>query len=281
MTVNIYSFNEMGLNVYWKPGDELNDLELKKLHNRLLIVNKNSGSNIKHKLLDENLTLVQIRIHLKNTIISEFMIDNQPKAFLLSFILEHAKRPIVHTGLMIIQQNPGANLMGLLFLSIINIAFEKLGPFSITNITSTPSSIEFFAETVKNSWPGPDVKLKKSPPGHKEIVHKLKKDYMDNYFPDADKIKVDDRRFVLSSNSKEMGFTTNFIKISRAENFKYNLFCHTWIDYDREEDIIQVGKIDIFCYLKSKIHFFFLQRDFLYLPSITVNKEYKSTKRAA
>ncbi|RPJ73809.1 MAG: hypothetical protein EHM20_11630 [Alphaproteobacteria bacterium] len=261
--------------VHWKPGAELDDISLLTLYRNILKVNNKSGANIKHNLLQGNLSLVEIRKLYSNTIISEFILNEESTAFLISVILQENASPILHIGLMIIDKNPGGNVMGLLSIGNFCMAYEKLGPFHITNITSTPSSIESFDQVILNSWPGPDIGLKKPPPGYREIVRILKSDYIEKYFPDADELEIDLKRFVLSSNSEEMGFVTNFYKISRANNFKYNLFCRTWIDYDQEEDIIQVGKANWYIYWRAKIILFFIQRS---LKKILIKKMHKETR---
>lgn len=243
---------------YWKPGRHLDDIALKKLHSNLLKVNFKSGAKIKHKMLESNSTLDEIRELLKDSIISEFVTGNDCYGFLISPILANTDLPILHTGLMVIEKNPGVNLMALLFTVNVRMSYENLGAHYITNISSTPSAIENFSEIIKGTWPSPLVGLKKSPSGFKDVVQKLKSDYLDIYFPETDKIKVDYKRFTMTSNSSEMGFSTNFYKISRADSFKYNLFCQLWINYEEEEDIIQVGKVSFFNYFRSRVALYFL-----------------------
>lgn len=258
----IYQFSNMRAIVYWKPGENLDDLSLKKLHANLLKVNVSSGANLKHGLLKTNLSLDEIRKLHQNSVISEFIIGHESVAFLISPILNGTDRPILHSGLMIIGKNPGARIMELLFLINVRYSFKKLGSYYVTNITSTPSAIEGFCEIVSGSWPGPNVALRKVPRGYKDIVQKLKTDYLDFNFPDSDQINVDYKRFVMTSKSSEMGFKTNYYKVSRANNLKYNLFCHSWINYEEEEDIIQVGEMSFYNYVRSRVVLFFLLRSF-------------------
>jgi hypothetical protein len=50
-----------------------------------------------------------------------------------------------------------------------------------------------------------------------------------------------------------MGFSTDFKNLSKADKFKYNSFCLTWLSYESEEDLIQVGRITFFNYFYIKI----------------------------
>lgn len=258
----IYNMGQCQLIHYFKPGINLDDISLKKLHGNLVEVNEKSGSNIIHKMLTKNSPLEDIRENFKNIIIALLMIDNVAFGFMISPILNFKKKPILHSGLLIIEKNPGGDLLRTLGVGNYIMAYENLGPIYLTNISSTPSSIEGFIETTSNGWPGPDVGAKRAPIGYADVVKSLKSDYMDVYFPDADKCAVDYKRFVLTSNSQEMGFTTNYYKSSRANNFKYNIFCLAWVDYHKEEDIIQVAEMNFLTYLRARYDHFKLKRAF-------------------
>jgi hypothetical protein len=249
----IYSISEMQAVVYWCPGETLDDLSLKKLHLNMQSVNEYSGANIKHRMLMKGTPLVELREMFKYIVISEFFMEGQSRAFLISPMLKNNQESILHTGLMVIEKNPGGNLMGLLFLINATLTFEKLGSYFVTNISSTPSAIENFAELVPHAWPGPDEQLKKAPRGHDKILRILKEQYLDLYFPATEKIALDFKRFIMTSDSQGMGFKTDFYKVSRAVRLKYNLFCKLWINYDNEEDVIQVGKVGLFTYLRMKV----------------------------
>ncbi|MDD4976979.1 MAG: hypothetical protein PHY93_21690 [Bacteriovorax sp.] len=255
-----YAIGECETIHYFMPGKLLDDLSLKKLHNSLIKVNEQSGANVINKMLGKHLSLEEIRNYLENTIIAISLCSKEVYGFLISPILKCGNKSILHAGLIIIEKNPGADLISLLALGNFIMGYEKLGALYTTNISSTPSIIESFSELIPGSWPGPDEKLKNPPKGFKDVVKILKEDYMDKYFLDSEKLSVNYKRFTLTSNSKEMGFTTDFYKISRADNFKYNLFCHSWIDYEKEEDIIQVGEITFLKYIRMHYLIFSLQR---------------------
>ena len=84
---------------------------------------------------------------------------------------------------------------------------------------------------------------------------------MDKYFPDPEKLTINYKRFTLTSNSNEMGFVTDFHKISRSDNFKFMAFCHAWIDYKKEENIIQVGEINFLKYMRMQYLLWGLKKD--------------------
>jgi hypothetical protein len=252
---------------YYRPGKLLDDIAIKKLHSSLIQVNEKSGANIVNIMLDKNASLDEVRDHLQNTIVATLFQGENIYAFVISPILSFEKNPVLHSGLIVVAKNPGIDLISLLALGNLTLGYKNLGRVYTTNISSTPSIIESFTTMVPGSWPNPDAHLKIAPDGYKEVVKILKEEYMDRYFPDAEKLEVNYKRFTLSSNSKEMGFVTDFFKISRSDNFKYMSFCRAWINYEKEEDMIQVGEISFYKYLRMHVLLFKLRNHLKKLPA--------------
>lgn len=239
---------------YCSPGRMLNDLELKQMHNSLVYINKMSGSNVDNKLLHENLSMRDIRKYYTKMIVGLFYYEQEVIGFLLSPILKVEEQYMVHGGLVIIAKNPGVNVLILLSFGNSMLAYEKLGKHYVTNISSTPSIIENFTKLFPGCWPNPNVDLKKAPNKYINAVKILKHEYMDRFFPDSSKLEVDYKRFTLKSNSQEMGFVTDFFQISRSSDISFQNFCRTWIDYSKEEDIIQVGETKLLNYLRMQLY---------------------------
>lgn len=239
-----YQIGKIEVRHLYRPGACLDDLELKRIHNDLVKVNENSGANVVNKMLDKNLNMEGIKKHFSNVILALLSRDGEMWSFVISPLLRSADLPVIHSGLIVALKNPGVDIISLLAMGNLQLGYRNVKSFYTTNISSTPSIIESFVYMVPGAWPNPDMELKVIPEGYKEVVKILKEDYMDQYFPNPEKLIVNYKRFTLTSNSQEMGFVTDFYKISRSNNFKYLSFCRTWIDYSNEEDIIQVGKID-------------------------------------
>lgn len=256
-----YCIKEIEITHYYRPGETLDDLSLKKLHNQITKINKKSGANVVNKMLDISLSFDEVKSHFTNVIVALISKEDEPMAFVISPILSSLDKAILHSGLIVVYKNPGVDLISLLALGNLVIGYEKLGGYYTTNITSTPSIIESFSKMVPGTWPHPDAQLKKIPKGYKEVLQILKLDYMDKYFPDPEKLSINYKRFTLTSNSNEMGFVTDFHKISRSDNFKFMAFCHAWIDYKNEEDIIQVGEVDFLKFMRMHYLLWGLKRD--------------------
>lgn len=232
------------------PGKELSDEQLLKFHQDLVFINESSMANIVNKMLNNKLDTFEIRKYFRKVIVSIFYINETPCAFSLSPFLSRDRIKVFHIGLTIVAKNPGLNLGG--FLGIVNAkaAYEKFGKVYLTNISSTPSLIESFSNALGNAYPTPHCSLKSRPKHYRDVVKILKEEYMDKCFPDRSKLQIDYKRFVLISNSSEMGFKTSFHDTSFADSMEYNNFCKTWINYDKEEDLIQVGELKFWQYLK-------------------------------
>lgn len=254
-----YRFNNISSKHYLNPGVDLSEIELKRLHKTLININSATKTKVDNLYLDESLSMEEIKKHFSTCIVTIIENENLPIGFLISPILRSKNKYILHAGLIIMTKNPGADLMSLTGLCNFQMAYEKYGKIFVTNISSTPSIIEVFSTLVSNPWPSPKKNTKVSPKKYKEIIQILKNEYMDKYFPEGSAVKIDPRRFTMTSNSQEMGFTTDYFKLSRATNYLYQSFCKVWIDYSKGEDIIQVGELTLLSYLHQRVLLFILK----------------------
>lgn len=246
-------------NHYFNPGQVLNDLELKTMFNQLIEINEKKDQPIKHKLIDKTYSLETIRNIYRNVIVGILFVDDSPVGFLISPILLGLELNIVHAGLTVISKNHGDNLLGLLSLGLARVIAMKFKKAYVTNISSTPSILENFAKFTAKTWPDPDAKLTRAPKNYSKVFDILFDTYIYKYFENPDQVLKDKKRFVIQSSSKKMGFNTNLRQLSRSTNFKYLSFCFTWLDYEKEEDLVQIGVIDFMMGLKIKTIFYFLK----------------------
>ncbi len=248
-----YSFNNIKSKHYLNPGENLNDLDLMRLHNSLVSINQNAKAQVDNLYLRKNLKLSDLREVYATCAITLIEDELSPFGFLISPIISSEVGHIFHGGLIIFNRNPGGDFMSLTALCNASMAYEKYGTLFATNISSTPSIIEVFTNTISQVWPSPKINLKVIPKDYKVVVQALKNQYMDKYFPENSNVIVDDKRFTMSSNSTEMGFSTDYYKLSRANKYIFQAFCKIWVNYEESEDIIQVGKVTFLTYLQQKI----------------------------
>ena len=236
---------------YYKPGIHLSDEQLTALHHELLEINRAPKARIVHPLLVEGMSVAQLRQYFANAIVSIMVVNGQPGGFEMASLFYRGDKTLLHGGLVVITQNLGNNLMMLLVTGTLLVAYRKEGRIYSSNITSTPSGIEVFARTLSRVWPDPDTTLIRPPRDYKEVAQILYEEYIEKNFLDPHLLHMDYRRFVLSSSSQKMGFVTDFHRVSRPSNFKYLSFCHVWLNYSREEDMIQIGLVDWRCFARA------------------------------
>lgn len=229
---------------YFNPGQYLTDAELLDLHKTILGINEHAKSPIDHKLLDKSPDMAELRERYSSMIVCIIRVEGADSGFLLSPLLQLGTRWIVHAGLVMINQNRGSNLLALAGTATAKLAYNRLGDVYSTNISSTPSIIENFTIMTSACWPGPQANLIRPPQGYREVAFALVNRYVKKYFPNPEAIHFDEKRFVLRSESRNMGFNTDFRQVSKSSSFLYLNFCFCWLDYHKEEDLIQVGMID-------------------------------------
>lgn len=240
---------------HFMPGENLSDVKLKQLQNRIIALNKEH--QIDNKALQPNLNIADLRSVYKDLIIGEFVIKNQTIGVMISpFFDGPNSKKVVHSGLVIISKNPGFNVMDSIGIRTYIVAYKELGTLFATNITSKPAGIESFSSVIRKCWPQPDSNLKFPPKKYQEVLPFLKERYINNFFPDNGKnISIDKKRFIMRSKCQEMGFSSDFSSATKAQSFKFNSFCHTWISYEDEEDLIQVGEVTLVDNLWHKLLF--------------------------
>ncbi len=213
-----------------------------QIREQLLKVNA-INTPIYYKLLDPEIPFSEFRERSKHFLIALSHLGGEPASLSVMPILKKGNTTLIHAGLLKIARNTGIDLMTAPFLSSLVLLYEKYGEYYLSNISSTPSIIEVVTKWVPNSWPSPIVNNKAPPRDYVPLLDFLYKEYLTDYWLNPDKIEIDKKRFVIRSTSKEMGYNTNFRELSRAVDFQFNAFCYVWVDYSKEEDIIQIGKV--------------------------------------
>ncbi|SMF13820.1 hypothetical protein [Pseudobacteriovorax antillogorgiicola] len=237
---------------YYNPGQKLDDQAMLDLFTELKEVNDHAKSPLSHGLLPDTRNVPTIREIYESCVVCIIKVEGHLSGFLITPILNNGRQMVVHSGLVMINRNKGANLIALASAHTAIFLQKTLKRYFTTNISSTPSIIEAFSKTVTRPWPCPTAKLVKPYRGYREACRTLYEDYMQKRFLNPDDLMIDYKRFVIRSKSQTMGFTTDLRKISRSSDFKFINFCFTWLDYEKEEDMVQVGVVNRWTALKIK-----------------------------
>ena len=121
--------------------------------------------------------------------------------------------------------------------------YEQFGDFYSTALSSAPFFIGEISRFFDSTWPSPYAKNQKVPPSkvYKQIAEECFNQYIVPFFPFPEHLSVDYRRFVLISKSLEMGFEVDMRKMQRDSELNVNLFSMFWLNYDKQEVLLQVG----------------------------------------
>ena len=238
---------------YFNPGCYLDDMSLKQIHQELLRVNDQAKNSVEHKLLQADDNVEQIRAKFSSMVVGILYKDNDvPIGFLISPIIKQDKLTVIHAGLVVIAENNGTNLIALATAGLAKIIFRKYRRAYTTNISATPRIIENFSRFTVKGWPTQEANQIKPPLRvYTKVAHALVNGYVKKYFHNPESVIFDEKRFVLSSDTDEMGFEKNFHKLPRATSHAVNSFVLTWIDTEKGEDILQVGVFNFWVAFKT------------------------------
>lgn len=246
---NTWKYGDFDLKYYFKP-------EAGDVHDHLMKVNENV---LKYGVFNQNLSTEELNDFYKNTMVCLISWKNTPIGFYYFFIIDE-KIPLVHVGLMVIKEKKGHDI-GAVSQRIGMHYFFKMfrNKFYISTITTVPVIVEYIDKNFSNVWPSPYTNLTRPPVIYKGFIHFLNENYVKKFFPDPEKIIVNEKRFVLSLEKRGAGFDDQFHSLSKASDFMYNTFCQTWLDYNKEEDLILIGQTNIIIRLKVFLYFIFLK----------------------
>ncbi|MGI4993323.1 hypothetical protein ACRXCV_11870 [Halobacteriovorax sp. GFR7] len=239
--MNEVKWGSYSFKTYFRPGLYLDDFNLKRLYRSIVEINNTSKKkvNIRYLQLED---MDEIKSFLSHIIVSVVHTRGKDISFLMNYIIEDGAVNILHVGIMVANSYTGNDAMAMLACFNKLEYFKKHKSFYTTNISATPAAIEAFDKISHKVWPSPKSQIKKPPKDYINVVKLLEEFYIKKWFQDPKECSIDPYRFVLKSPCKKMGFKTNMFQMSRANNIEYQNFCHSIIDYENEEDLVQVSK---------------------------------------
>jgi hypothetical protein len=250
----IFEYNYYEYKVLLVTDPSVLDLtEKTEVYKKLQYINRKAKTNLKYGIFDDSVSLTDRLTLLNRMPFSIMFIDNEPVCFSYQYILDSkiSGKPLVHQGLLVSNssKNPGRDI------TIMNVIschkyFEQNGEFFTTLLSSAPFAVGGFVRTFSNSWPSPFLGQKNPPEkdNYKKAAEECFQNYVRPFFPYPDNLSLDLKRFVVVSKALEMGFEVDMRKMSRDDDLMVNLFCHYWLDYEKQEIMLQVGKVDQDCH---------------------------------
>jgi molybdopterin-synthase adenylyltransferase len=233
------------LEVHFQPGRHLSEDKLAALHRDLNVVANDRAIPIHHKVVDGPLPHSVLQEQYGGSVVGLIYKQSEPAAFLFSPMF-HTDNGLLlaHAGLVVSRGKGVPRTVELLSLGGICIMRRNgHSSYYVTNVSNAPSIVELFTRSVRNVWPSPLSNLRRPPRGYREVFRVLEKEYLCPNLVDA---RTDQRRFVVSSSSSSMGFEADPFKLRPPADFRFLAFCHSWIDYEKQEDLVQVGRLEFF-----------------------------------
>jgi len=166
---------------------------------------------------------------------------------------------VLHLGLVMVdpdQQSRGLSWI-LYGLTCILLFFRnQMRPLWVSNVTQVPAIVGMVAETFSDVFPTPQRREQRSLQ-HLLLARTIMTDHRHVFGVGAD-AEFDEDRFVITNaytgGSDDLKKT--FSEASHHRDEIYNAFCQEMLDYDRGDDVLQLGQIDLATavgYLKNSV----------------------------
>lgn len=177
--------------------------------------------------------------------------DGTPIAFNALAIMQIDTGPhlteVLHLGLVMVDPDERSkNLSWVLYgLTCFLVFFRRqFRPVWISNVTQVPAVVGMVSSMFSDVWPGPQA-------GRRTLNHLLlARQIMDgqrHVFGVGDEARFDEDRFVIedayTGGSDDLKKTWDAAPKHRDDS--YNAFCAAMLDYDRGDDVLQLGRMDL------------------------------------
>ncbi|MEM8690826.1 MAG: hypothetical protein AAGG57_02985 [Pseudomonadota bacterium] len=155
---------------------------------------------------------------------------------------------ILHLGLVMVdpdQQSKGFSWV-LYGLTCILLFFRnQMRPLWVSNVTQVPAIVGMVGETFSGVFPTPQRPKERSLE-HLLLARTIMRDHR-HVFGVGEDADFDENRFVITNaytgGSDDLKKT--FDQAPKHRDPEYNTFCETMLDYDRGDDVLQLGRIDL------------------------------------
>ncbi|WP_136440543.1 hypothetical protein [Pacificoceanicola onchidii] len=187
----------------------------------------------------------------------------QPVAFNALAIMDIADMPepteVLHLGLVMVdpdQQSRGLSwvLYGLTCLLL--LFRNQLRPLHISNVTQVPAVVGMVSETFSDVFPTP-ARPRERALRHLLLARQIMAQHR-HVFGVGAEAGFDEDRFVITNaytgGSDDLKKT--FDQAQKHRDDQYNAFCRDALDYERGDDILQIGQIDLVAgtgYLRTQV----------------------------
>lgn len=177
--------------------------------------------------------------------------DGRPIAFnampLLSVVRAGQPAEVLHLGLVMVDPAERSGGLSWILYGLTCFALflrRGLRPLWISSVTQVPAVVGMVAETFDEVYPAPD---RSSPTfAHRHIAHQIISRERSAFGVGEDAGFDPDRQII--SNAYTGGsdnLKKSYDSAAKHRDERYNRFCAEVLDYDRGDDLLQIGRIDL------------------------------------
>ncbi|WP_204244723.1 hypothetical protein [Parasphingorhabdus marina] len=155
---------------------------------------------------------------------------------------------VVHLGLVMVDPNyRSGGLSWILYGLTCLLLFvrQQMRPLWISSVTQVPAVVGMVAETFDSVWPGQETT---SAPtfAHGHVAKQIMRDHR-HFFGVGMEAGFDDRRFIITNayTGGSDNLKKSFESAAKHRDEQYNALCEEWLDYERGDDILQVGQLNL------------------------------------
>jgi hypothetical protein len=154
---------------------------------------------------------------------------------------------VIHLGLTAVDpeyRKRGVSWILTGFTTFLLFVKNGLRPYWISNVSQVPSAIGMVCEATSNCFPGPDARRTFD---HVVLAREIMRRHR-SAFGTGDDAVFDSERFVIL-NSYTGGsdhLKKRWEDAPRHRDERYNELCHRELDYERGDDFLQLGQVDLF-----------------------------------
>lgn len=176
---------------------------------------------------------------------------------LMDCTLRGKRNTVVHLGLVCIDPSYRAQGISWIlygFSTFLLFLKNRFKPIWISNVTQVPAIIGMVSESFVNVYPNPKQNNRRSY-DHLSLGREIMSQHR-QVFGVGPEAEFDEEYFVIrnaytggSDNLKK-----TFEQAPKHRNELFNSFCHNQLDYNRGDDFLQLGQIDVTAYYNYMIH---------------------------
>lgn len=187
--------------------------------------------------------------------------SGRPVAFnaltIMNCTLRGENQPVVHLGLIVIDPTYRAKGLSWILYGLTTFLLfmkNRFRPLWLSNVTQVPAIIGMVSEGFSNVYPNPARKTRRSY-DHLTLAREIMGKYRYVFGVGSD-AGFDEETFVIrdSYTGGSDNLKKTFEQAPKHRSEVFNEFARESLDYDRGDDILQIGYMDLWSYYRYMLH---------------------------